>query len=101
MPHANRCRNLLLCRDGSFFAGSVARAARLSDLLVFGPMAAADGADVNECFVEILTRTDRPVPLSGNFDSRLTRYIAIAWTEAVPPVTRLSVCCHSFNAPTW
>lgn len=64
--------------DG-FFAGSVARVARLSDLVVFGPVSAADGSDVNECFVEILTRTDRPVLLSANWESRLTRNIAVAW----------------------
>lgn len=62
-----------------FFAGSVAKAARLSDLAVFGPIAAANGPDVNECFVEILTRTDKPVLLSANCESRLTHHVAVAW----------------------
>jgi nucleotide-binding universal stress UspA family protein len=62
-----------------FFAGSIAKAARLSDLVVFGPIATADGPDVNECFVEILTKTDKPVLLSANGGRKLTRSIAVAW----------------------
>lgn len=61
------------------FAGSVAKAARLSDLVVFGPVASANGADVNECFVEILTKTEKPVLFSTNGKANLTRSIAVAW----------------------
>jgi len=64
--------------EGSF-AGSVARAARLSDLVVFGPITTADGPDVNECFVEILTKTDKPVLLSSHNGKKLTPSIAVAW----------------------
>lgn len=75
--------------DG-FFSRSVARAARLCDLLVFGPITANDGPDVNECFVEILTRTDRPVLLSGSLESRLTRNIAVAWDG-------MGAACHAIT----
>ena len=62
-----------------FFAGSVARVARLSDLVVFGSITTADGPDINECFVEILTKTDKPVLLSSNRGKNLTHNIAVAW----------------------
>ena len=64
--------------DG-FFGDTVARAARLSDLVVFGPVATSDGPDVNDCFVEILTRTDRPLLLAAGVPRNLTGKIAIAW----------------------
>lgn len=64
--------------DG-FFADVVARAARLSDLVIFGPLAAADGADINQCFVDVLTKTDRPVILSAVVPSKLTGRIVVAW----------------------
>lgn len=75
--------------EGSY-AGSISRVARLSDLVVFGAIAASDGADVNECFVEILTRTDRPVLVSGNLESRLTRNIAVAWDGS-------GAACHAIT----
>jgi nucleotide-binding universal stress UspA family protein len=62
-----------------FFGGSIAKAARLSDLVVFGPIAAADGPDVNECFVEILTKTDKPVLVSAKGGGNLVRTVAVAW----------------------
>jgi nucleotide-binding universal stress UspA family protein len=73
-----------------FFAGSVAKAARLSDLVVFGPIATAYGPDLNECFVEILTRTDKPVLLSANGGKKLTRSIAVAWDGG-------SSACHAIT----
>jgi nucleotide-binding universal stress UspA family protein len=62
-----------------FFADVVARAARLSDLVVFGPLAMTDGADLNECFVDILTKTDRPVLLSAIAPAKFAANAAIAW----------------------
>lgn len=62
-----------------FFSDVVARTARLSDLVVFGPLATTEGADVNECFVDILTRTDRPVLLSATVPTKLTDKLVIAW----------------------
>jgi nucleotide-binding universal stress UspA family protein len=62
-----------------FFADMVARAARLSDLVVFGPLAITDGDDLNDSFVDILTKTDRPVLLSATAPVSLAENIAIAW----------------------
>jgi len=62
-----------------FLAGTIAKAARLSDLVVFGPINPADGAEVAECFVEILTKTDKPVLLSSNASKNPTGHIAVAW----------------------
>jgi nucleotide-binding universal stress UspA family protein len=62
-----------------YFADMVVRAARLSDLIVVGPLTSADGADVNECFVDILTKTDRPVLLSAIVPAKLTDKVVIAW----------------------
>jgi nucleotide-binding universal stress UspA family protein len=62
-----------------WFARDIAQAARLSDLVVFGPVAQADGRDMNECFVEILTKTDKPVLVSANGAGNITRGVAVAW----------------------
>jgi nucleotide-binding universal stress UspA family protein len=62
-----------------FFADVIARAARLSDLVVFGPLAMTDGDDLNESFVDILTKTDRPVLLSAIAPAKLADNVAIAW----------------------
>ncbi|HEX4078496.1 MAG TPA: universal stress protein [Rhizomicrobium sp.] len=74
-----------------FFGTSVARAARLSDLVVFGSIVAADGPDINECFVDILTRTDRPVLLSAKVPSTMTGKAAIAWDGG-------GAACHAVGA---
>lgn len=76
--------------DG-IFADTVARAARLCDLVVFGPLAASDGADVNECFVDVLTKTDRPVLLSAIAAAKLTGNITIAWDGS-------TAACHAVIA---
>ena len=60
------------------FADTVARVARLSDLVVFGPLAESDSPDMNECFVDVLTRTERPVLLSAIVPAKLDN-AAIAW----------------------
>jgi len=64
--------------DG-LFADTVARAAHLCDLVVFGSLAATDGGDVNDCFVDVLTKTDRPVLLSTAAPANITGHVAIAW----------------------
>jgi nucleotide-binding universal stress UspA family protein len=71
-----------------FFADVVARTARLSDLVVFGPLAMTDGADLNECFVDILTKTDRPVLLSAIAPAKFANDAAIAWDGGAP-------ACHA------
>lgn len=71
-----------------FFAASVAKAARLCDLVVFGPVSASSGPDMNEYVVEVLTRTDKPVLLSATGYNKLTGSIAVAWDGS-------SAACHA------
>jgi nucleotide-binding universal stress UspA family protein len=61
------------------FPDVVARAARLADLVVFGPFAATDGPDVGQAFVDTLTRTERPVLLCSRVPEGFASRIAIAW----------------------
>lgn len=70
------------------FADTVARVARLCDLVVFGPLAATDGSDLNHCFVEVLTKTDRAVLLAGAAPSNLTDNVVIAWDGS-------TAACHA------
>ena len=65
-------------REG-LFPDVVARAARLADLVVFGPVAASDGPDVGQAFVDTLVRTERPVLLCPQNPRNLTGRIALAW----------------------
>lgn len=65
------------------FADTIARAARLCDLVVFGPLAGTDGSDINECFVNVLTKTDRPVLISEAVPGKLGGNVAIAWNGSV------------------
>jgi nucleotide-binding universal stress UspA family protein len=69
--------------DG-FLTDVIARTARLSDLVVFGPLSMTDGDDLNDSFVDILTRTDRPVLLSANAPAKLADSVAIAWDGSTP-----------------
>lgn len=62
----------------------VAEAARLSDLVVFGPQSDTGGDGINEAFVETLTRIDRPVLISEQTPARLVCNIAIAWDGSIP-----------------
>lgn len=64
--------------DG-YFADVVGRAAWLSDLVVFGPLPTTDGVDINQCFVDVLTKTDRPVLVSAVVPAQLPGTIVIAW----------------------
>jgi len=62
-----------------FLAGTIAHAARLSDLVVFGPISGKDTQDVNECFVDVLTKIDQPVLISAKIPTKLTGKVALAW----------------------
>ncbi len=61
------------------FPDVVARAARLADLVVFGPLTATDGPDVAQAFVDTLTRTERPVLLCSQIPETFANRIAVAW----------------------
>ncbi len=62
-----------------FYPALVARAARLSDLVVFGPVTPADGPDLSEAFVETLMKTERPVLLAASAPRALYGHVMVAW----------------------
>lgn len=69
----------------------VAEAARLSDLVVFGPQSEIDGDGINDAFLETLTKTDRPVLLAEHVPARMVCNVAIAWDGSVS-------ACHAVTA---
>jgi len=64
--------------QGLFFR-AVAQAAELSDLVAFGVIAGADSVELSEAFVEILTRSGRPILLSAEAPSGLARKVVLGW----------------------
>ena len=55
-------------------------AARLADLVVFGPLQESDKAGLTDAFVQTLTETDRPVLLAtAEAPAAFARRIAIGW----------------------
>ncbi|MGZ5935014.1 MAG: universal stress protein [Rhizomicrobium sp.] len=66
------------------FADRVTLAARLSDLVVFGPLKEGDRPGLTEAFEATLLETGRPVLLSANpAQSSFCKKIALAWNESV------------------
>ncbi len=66
------------------FADQVTLAARLSDLVVFGPLKEGDRPGLTEAFEATLLETGRPVLLSANpVQSSFCKKIALAWNESV------------------
>ena len=62
------------------FGDQLALEARLSDLVVFGPMRENDQAGLAEAFVQVLVETDRPVlRATDNLPPRFAERIAIGW----------------------
>jgi nucleotide-binding universal stress UspA family protein len=62
-----------------YFPNCVAEAARLSDLIVFGPMTTTDGPDLADAFSETLIKTERPVLLANHAPSVFPGKTFIAW----------------------
>lgn len=62
-----------------FFPHCVAETAKLSDLIVFGPVTPADGPDLADAFVETLVKTERPVLIASAAPASLTDKVTIAW----------------------
>jgi len=66
------------------FADQVTLAARLSDLVVFGPLREGDRPGLTEAFEATLLETGRPVLLSANAaQASFCKKIALAWNESV------------------
>jgi len=64
--------------QGLFFR-AIAHEAELSDLVVFGVITGPDAVELSEGFVEILTRSGRPILLSAEAPSRLARKVVLGW----------------------
>jgi nucleotide-binding universal stress UspA family protein len=66
------------------FADQVTLAARLSDIVVFGPLKEGDRPGLTEAFEATLLETGRPVLLSANpAQPTFCKKIALAWNESV------------------
>lgn len=66
------------------FADQVTLAARLSDLVVFGPLKESDRPGLTEAFEATLLETGRPILLSANpAQPSFCKKIALAWNESV------------------
>jgi nucleotide-binding universal stress UspA family protein len=62
------------------FGDQLTAAARLSDLVVFGPLRDNDQAGLTEAFVQVLVETDRPVlRATDEVPAGFARRIAIGW----------------------
>lgn len=62
------------------FGDQLASAARLADLIVFGPLREGDQAGLADAFVQVLVETDKPVLRSTDqTPTSLGRRIAIGW----------------------
>ena len=92
-----------------YLPACVAEVAKLSDLVVFGPIAAEDSPDIGEAFSEILLKTERPVLLSALTPTGFPGKVAVAWdgsdtaaraiVGALPVLEKagevvLLSCCH-------
>jgi len=62
------------------FGDQLTAAARLSDLVVFGPIREGEQAGLAEAFVQVLVETDRPVlRATGEAPKTFARRVAIGW----------------------
>lgn len=64
--------------QGVFFR-AVAEAAELSDLVAFGVISGPDTVELSEGFIEILTRSGRPILLSAEAPPGLARHVVVGW----------------------
>lgn len=68
-----------LRRAQGLFFRAVAQAAELCDLVAFGTIGGPDTVELSEGFVEVLTRSGRPILLSAEAPSRLARKVIVGW----------------------
>jgi nucleotide-binding universal stress UspA family protein len=80
--------------QGLFFR-AVAHAAELSDLVAFGVVGGPDAVELSEAFVEILTRSGRPVLLSAEAPTRLARKVVVGW-DGGPSASRAVIAALPF-----
>jgi nucleotide-binding universal stress UspA family protein len=64
--------------QGAYFR-AIAQAAELSDLVAFGVIAGPDSGELSEGFIEVLTRSGRPILLSAEAPAGIARRIVVGW----------------------
>lgn len=64
--------------QGAYFR-AVAQAAELSDVVAFGVIAGPDSVELSEGFVEVLTRSGRPILLSAQAPSGIAKSVVVGW----------------------
>lgn len=64
--------------QGLYFR-AVAQSAELCDLVAFGVISGPDTTELSEGFVEVLTRSGRPILLSAEAPSKLAKKIVLGW----------------------
>jgi len=64
--------------QGAYFK-AVAQAAELSDIVAFGVIAGPDSVELSEGFIEVLTRSGRPILLSAEAPSGIARRVVLGW----------------------
>jgi nucleotide-binding universal stress UspA family protein len=64
--------------QGAYFR-AVAQAAELSDVVAFGVIAGPDSVELSEGFIEVLTRSGRPILLSAEAPADIARRVVLGW----------------------
>ena len=64
--------------QGAYFR-AVAQAAELSDIVAFGVIAGPDSVELSEGFIEVLTRSGRPILLSAEAPAGIARRVVLGW----------------------
>jgi nucleotide-binding universal stress UspA family protein len=77
-------------RSQGLFFRAVARAAELCDLVAFGAISGIQTAELSDGFVEVLTRSGRPILLSAEAPPRLAPKIAIGWDGGLSAARAIS-----------
>ena len=64
--------------QGAYFR-AVAQSAELSDVVAFGVIAGPDSVELSEGFIEVLTRSGRPILLSAEAPADIARRVVLGW----------------------
>ncbi|HKD23205.1 MAG TPA: universal stress protein [Rhizomicrobium sp.] len=68
-----------LRRAQGLYFRAVAQAAELSDLVAFGVITGPESVELSEGFVEVLTRSGKPILLSAEAPAGIARKIVVGW----------------------
>jgi nucleotide-binding universal stress UspA family protein len=79
-PHRSNAVTLSFRQAQGNLSDQLTEAARLADVIVFGPLHDGDKAGLADAFVQVLVETDRPVLLAPDrMPEGFARHIAIGW----------------------